>query len=116
MCFGQGCGADTLHPGEQIFLREIAEKEFHAYDFAVRSNDEGQSWVVLAPRSIRLDLQRFTICRIDPCVMVMSEDHEARRQFCSATCVEDAVGYIRLVNDQLQKTLMDARPLSAVLQ
>ncbi len=114
MCIGES-GADTLHGAEQRFLRAVSATEFPAHAFAIHGNDDGQVWVVLEPSSARPDLPRFTICRIDPCVLVMVEDHGARRQFCSTSNVEDAVAFVRHATGQAVLAVMNAHPASPVL-
>ncbi|WP_158810304.1 hypothetical protein [Beijerinckia sp. L45] len=106
---------DTLDLTEQSYLRAIAVSEFPTHAFTLRTNEDGITWVVLEPGAGRADLMRVTICRLDPCVMVMIEDHEARRQFCSTVSVADAVEFVRNAADQAILTVMNAHPASTGL-
>jgi hypothetical protein len=115
MCIGEGAG-DTLHASEASFLQHAAASEFPAYACAVHSNGSGMSWVVLDPSFASPALLKFTICRIDPCVMVMVEDRDARREFCSTSSVEDAVAFMRHSMDQAMLAVVNTHPASPVLQ
>ena len=115
MCIGESTN-DTLSAAEQTVLRDVAAAEFPTHAFAVRANADGIAWVVLEPRTIRADLMRITICRIDPCVMVMIEDSAARRQICSTADVAGAVAFVRNASDQALLAVMNAHPASPVLQ
>lgn len=93
MCIGEG-GSDSLRPGEQAYLSEIAGQGLPAYDFMLRTNDDAMTWAVLEPARRSALTPRFIICRIDPCVMVMVEDQTGERRFCSMSSVEDAMSFI----------------------
>ena len=82
MCLGGEL--DTMAKRECAALGEWAAEEFACHSFEVRTNTDGVAWVVLEPPSTRIELLRFTICRIVPCILVMVEDADARRQFCSS--------------------------------
>ena len=97
MCIGEAL--DTIRPGEREHLRMAASEHFPTHSFDVHDNGEGLIWIVLDPPLRRADLLRFTICRISPCVMVMVEDGEARRQFCSANDAIDAMAVARRAAD-----------------
>ncbi len=114
MCLGEEL--DTMAKQECAALREWAADEFATHDFEVRANAEGISWVVLKPPLARTDLLRFTICRIAPCIMVMVEDADARRQFCSSEDVEGAMAFVRNVVDETVFAAMNAHPAHRVLQ
>lgn len=115
MCIGESAN-DTLNTTEQGYLRDVAASEFPTHDFALRANEDGINWVVLEPRFLRADLMRVTICRIAPCVMVMIEDRDARRQICSTADVAAAVAFLRNAVDQAVLAMMNAHPAHAVVQ
>ena len=114
MCMGDS-GLDTLDTTDQGLIREAAAG-FPTHAFSVRSNEDGINWVVLEPSRRGPAMLRFTICRVDPCFMVMAEDAAACRQFCTASSVEDALGFVRLLSDQAMLAVMNAHPASLVLQ
>lgn len=90
MCFGESC-SDTLHNEEQTALKAAAAKCLPAYACSFHSNADPITWAVLEPPTTPMHMPKFTICRIDPCIMVMVEDHAHRRRFSSASTVEDAL-------------------------
>lgn len=98
MCIGET--HDTLDALEQAFLTRIAEAEFPTHRFALRSNDDGITWALLTPEAIVGTLPTVTICRIDPCIMVMLEDRYARRQFRSLASVEEAIDFVHAMSEQ----------------
>jgi hypothetical protein len=97
MCIGEATG-DTLERHEQVYIGTIAARDFPAHDFDLRRNADGITWAVLNPRGSAPTLLRFTICRIDPVIMVMIEDAHARRQFRSVATIEDAAAFLRDVD------------------
>ena len=115
MCIGESSG-DTLDIAERDFLRAAAATAFPDHSFSVLNNEDGIHWVVLEPAVLGPATLRVTICRIDPCVMVMMEDEASRRQICSASTVEDAFGFARLASDQALLAAMNAHPAPATLQ
>ena len=84
--------SDTLHPAEQTFLQEAARMHLPAYGAEVCTNHD-IAWVVLEDASSR-EMPRFTICRIDPSVMVMVQNCAQGRRFESMTSVEDAFTFV----------------------
>ena len=98
MCIGET--SDTLDATEQAFLMRIAETEFPAHRFTLRSNDDGIIWALLTPDGVADARPTVTICRIDPCILVMIEDRYARRQFRSLASVEEAVDYVHAMSDR----------------
>jgi hypothetical protein len=107
---------DSLTDSEQLCLRQTAANEWPSYQFRVEINREGLRWVVLEPLRMTTANPRFTICRVHPCIMVLIEDEDARRQFCSASNVADAIGFIRLAADQALLAAMNAHPAHTHLQ
>ena len=101
MCIGETT-SDTLDQAEQTFLAEIADSQFPGHRFALRNNDDGITWVLLTPRENETSAPfRVTICRVDPCIMVMLEDRAARRQFRALSNVAEAVDFVHAMSDQL---------------
>jgi hypothetical protein len=98
MCIGET--NDTLDATEQAYLTRIAKAEFPRHRFALRRNDDGITWVLLTPWGVDAALPKVTICRVDPCILVMLEDQHARRQFRSLVNVEAAVEYIHAMSDE----------------
>jgi hypothetical protein len=99
MCFGEGGAADTLRDGDTTLIMNSAGRDLPAHAFSLRRNGDGVTWVVLDPHDPTH--LRFTICRVDPCVMVMIEDPFARRQFRSVATVEDAMSFVRHAIEQV---------------
>ena len=91
MCIGEG-SSDTLDAAEQVFIRTLVAKRLPGYGSDVRNNDDSLTWIVLKPAHMR-GLPRFTICRIDPCIMVMVEDGGKQRRFASMANVEEAIDF-----------------------
>ena len=89
MCIGDG-GLDTLREAEVSFLKDAAGRHLPSYVCSLHSNDDAMTWVVLTSEQTGPTMPRFTICRIDPCLLVMTEDRAARR-FASASSIEDAM-------------------------
>ena len=114
MCFGDELNTMATH--ECAALKVWAEEDFASHDFEVRTNADGVTWVVLEPPLARNDLLRFTICRITPCIMVMVEDADARRQFCSSGDVEGAMAFVRNMADRTILAAANAHPAHQVLQ
>lgn len=83
---------DTLREDETALIADIAGRACPAHDFALRSTDDGIAWAVLAPRDP--DQLRFTICRIDPCLIVLIEDAYERRQVRALGTMEDVVEFV----------------------
>ena len=79
---------DTFRPAELIFLEEAVHRRMPGYRPEARDNGH-IAWMVLEPDSFAA-LPRFTICRIDPCIMVQIEEAEARRFICVAS-LDDAL-------------------------
>jgi hypothetical protein len=99
MCIGESTG-DTLGTAELAMIRDVAAIEFGAHDVALHRNDDGIEWMVLSPRGHTDALLRFTICRIDPAVMVLVEDCEKRRQIRSVPDVAAALDVVRCASNQ----------------
>lgn len=93
MSIGELLG-DTLGAREQDFILRRAEHDLPAHDLALYSNDDGVTWAVLTPPAIKPELLRFTICRIEPCVVVMVEDEEDRRRFLGLGSIEEALDFV----------------------
>lgn len=91
MCFGEN-GSDTLREDEQAVLRDAVSEHLPSYGFSLRSNEDSITWAVLEPPPSGLPMPKFTVCRIDPCIMVTVEDR-AQRRFSSASTMEDAVAF-----------------------
>lgn len=92
MCFGEN-GSDTLQDEEQAKLRQAAQSHLPTYEFTLHSNDDAITWAVLEPPPSGLRMPKFTVCRIDPCIMVMVEGHGIDRRFSSMANVEDAITF-----------------------
>ncbi len=92
MCFGEN-GSDTLHDHEQAMLREVAAQQLPFYQCTLHSNDDAMTWAVLDPPRSGLRMPKFTVCRIDPCIMVMVEGHGIKRHFSSMANVVDAIAF-----------------------
>ena len=107
---------DSMAQHECAALREWAMEEFPSHGFDVRTNADGIAWVVLEPPPARTDLLRFTICRIAPCIMVMVEDADARRQFCSSGDLEGAMAFAYNAVDRTVLAAANAHPAHRVLQ
>ena len=90
MCFCE-TGSDTLAVSEQTYLEEAARRCLPAYEFSLHANVDAMIWAVLSPSTEALRMPRFTICRINPCVIVMFESHRTQRSFASLANVEDAM-------------------------
>ncbi len=114
MCIGEGL--DTLKSQEQGFLRAAAAAQFPNHSFSIRHGEGGLAWAVLAPQLPQRTALCFTICRIDPCLMVMAEDREARRQFCSAANVEDAMAFVQMASEQAILSSTHAHPAPEAVQ
>ena len=91
MCIGES-GSDTLQAAEVNMLKEAAGRSLPSYDCSLHSNDDAITWAVLSSKRVGPQMPRFTICRIDPCIMVMVEDR-AERRFSSAPCIEAAIEF-----------------------
>lgn len=101
MCIG-ATTRDTLDRAEQIFLAEVADTQFPGHRFALRNNDDGITWALLTPREDEARAPfRVTICRVDPCIMVMLEDGAARRQFRALSNVAEAVDFVHAISDHV---------------
>lgn len=92
MCIGED-KSDTLQGSDQSFLRDASASRLPAYDFSLHSNTDDITWAVLEPQKQGIEMPRFTICRIDPCVMVMVENQTDQRRFCSTLSVEEAMAF-----------------------
>ena len=99
MCFGESMG-DTLGMSELALIRDVAASEFGAHEVSLHRNEDGVAWMVLNPRARTDALLRFTICRIDPAVMVLVEDCDKRRRICSVPDVAAALDLVRCVSGQ----------------
>ena len=115
MCMGEA-SLDTIGAQERESLRAAAGHQFPAHRFGVHANDEGMSWIVLEPSAKRVDLLRFTICRIAPCLMVMVEDTAGRRQICSTDGVGHAMAFARQATDQAIFAATNTHSAHGVLQ
>lgn len=91
MCWGEG-GSDTLDVKDQIALKEAVSRHLPSYACDLLSNDDAMTWAVLRSTGSGPTMPRFTICRIDPCFMVMVED-QAERRFSSVATIEDAIAF-----------------------
>ena len=111
-----GEGLDTLRSQEQSFLRSAAAAQFPNHSFSIRHGEDGLAWAVIAPRLSQRCAICFTICRIDPCLMVMVEDREARRQFRSAANVEDAMAFVQMASEQAILSSTQAHPAPEAVQ
>ena len=119
MCMGESA-ADTLRGDEQAFLADAVAELFPTHSFAIRKTDDGMVWAVLEPMESDPFGMRFTICRIDPSLLVMVEDRHAHRHFQTTSNVEDAMDFVRYAIDQVNQaanlTAMIVRPANLVLQ
>ena len=97
MCFGEG-QSDSFRAAEVPLLSKAASTKLPDYDLRWHRNEDAMTWAVLTPPSS--SLPRFTICRIDPCIVVMVEDATDRRRFSSASDIEGAVAFIRQTAEQ----------------
>ena len=87
MCMGENAG-DTFKPAEMSFLRDATAQRLPGYRSLAR--DSGHiAWMVLEPETFGA-LPRFTICGMDPCMVVQIEEAEARR-FISVASLDDAL-------------------------
>ena len=98
MCIGEAAN-DTLHGADRAVIANVAPRDFPAHDVAFECNTDGMTWAVLTPRGRHATLPRVTICRIEPCVMVLIEDAQARRQIRSLANVDDALDFGRAACD-----------------
>ena len=114
MCIGEG--VDTLGLREQILLRTAAAEGMPNHSFFICQGEGDLAWAVMAPLSSDDAALRFTICRIDPGVMVLVEDRNARRQFCSVANVEDAMAFIQIASEQAILASMHAHPAPETMQ
>jgi hypothetical protein len=115
MCMGEPA-AGMLRGDEQAFLIDAVAERFPMHDFAIRETDDGMVWAVLEPMESDPFGMRFTICRIDPSVIVMIEDRHANRHFCATSNVKDAMDFVRHAIDQVNLAAMNAQPVNLVLQ
>ena len=97
MCIGDS--NDTLLGSDRATIADVASRDFPAHDVAFECNADGMTWAVFSPRARQAALPRVTICRIAPCVMVLIEDAQARRQIRGLANVEDALDFGRLACD-----------------
>lgn len=88
MCVGE---PDSLAEAEQMFLKEATALRLGAYAFQACRNDDALQWAVLEPRKAEWKLPRFTICRIDPAILVRVSDADGGERFCSTQNVEEAM-------------------------
>lgn len=79
---------DTFRPQDLTYLREATHRRMPGYRPAARENGR-IAWMVLEPDAPG-PLPRFTICRIDPCIMVQIEEADERR-FVSVASLDDAI-------------------------
>ena len=105
MCIGE-TGRDTLSEMEQMTICDIA-RGFPAHEFSLRHNESGITWAVLSPRGPHLP--RVTICRIDPCLIVMVESDRHLRSFRSVPTIDAAADALRAVVDEAFRSA-DASP------
>lgn len=107
---------DTIAAPDCSALHGFTRESLPGHSFSVRKNAEGIAWVVLEPPASSALYRRFTICRIAPCVMVMIEDEDGRRQICSAFDVEGAIACIRNALDTAVMAVAGVQPPHATLQ
>lgn len=97
---GDRLSGDTLHGDEQVFLRRHAPDAAPTHRFLLETSRDGVVWAVLEPDPAIAGLPKFTIGRVAPSVIVMVEDAEARRQFCSTPSVEEAMRFVQAVTHE----------------
>ncbi len=89
MCLGEQF--DSLCPEDRASLTEAVRLSMPAYRLSWHANAEAMVWAVLDRQGGAPTQPRFTICRLDCCLVMMIEAGTAARQFCSAASMADVV-------------------------
>ena len=113
MCVGESA-ADTLDGTEQAFLQAATLRHLPGYGAQAHVNEDFIAWTVLAPDVPTMP--RFTICRIDPSLIVMVEDATSWRRFSSAASLDDAVAFVRRTVSEAAGALRNVHAAPALAQ
>ena len=89
MCFGE-C-LDSLGSEDRASLTEAVRQTLPSYRLSWHANSDAMVWAVLDRQDADLSQPRFTICRLDRCLVMMIELGAGARQFCSAATMGDAL-------------------------
>ena len=89
MSFGEQ--GDSLGPNDRASLIEAVRHTLPSYRLSWHANADAMVWAVLDQQDAAPWQPRFTICRLDHCLVMMVEAGTAARQFCSAATIDDAV-------------------------
>ena len=108
MCIGDSTN-DTLGGTERALIAEAAEADLPDHRVAFEANEDGIIWAVLTPSAP--DLLRVTICRIDPCVVVLIEDADQRRQIRGLADMVEALAFVRRACGQALSAIEPTRVL-----